>query len=113
MILILSFNVTLLLIVIAHTVIVGPTPTTNRNAMNIILARLLLRTFERDAHLLLHGARVVHLSGDAEEFGSAIAITTELGEPTASTTTDLRGHSHRLHVGHLKLQELLESERIR
>jgi len=52
-----------------------------------------------DGHLLLDGARVVNVAGDAEELGTRIALTAERGEPARAATHDGRRHRDRLDVG--------------
>ena len=74
---------------------------------------------QRDAHLLLHGAGVVHVAADVEELGAAVPGTTKAGEPIGSSSkmsivisltifdismcwllpADSGGHGHSLHVG--------------
>ena len=39
-----------------------------------------------DAHLLLHGAGVVHVAADVEELGAAVPGTTKAGKPVASSS---------------------------
>lgn len=55
--------------------------------------------FEWDGHFFLDGARIVDVSGNAEEFGACIALAAEAVEPASSTPDDSRGHGNRLDIG--------------
>ena len=41
---------------------------------------------QRDAHLLLHGAGVVHVAANVEELGAAVPGTTKAGKPVTSSS---------------------------
>ena len=41
---------------------------------------------QRDAHLLLHGAGVVHVAADVEELGATVSGATKAGKPVASSS---------------------------
>jgi hypothetical protein len=54
---------------------------------------------ERNGHLLLDSARVVDVSGDTEELGTLVALTTEASEPVTAATANGGSDSHGLDVG--------------
>merc|ERR1719192_670851 len=68
-------------------------------ASNNVTSVDLDEVLQRDAHLLLHGAGVVHVAADVEELGAAVPGTTEAGEPFGSSSADSGRHCHGLHVG--------------
>ena len=55
-------------------------------ASNNVTGVDLNEVLQRDAHLLLHGAGVVHVAADVEELGAAVPGTTKAGEPVASSS---------------------------
>lgn len=55
--------------------------------------------FQRDGHLLLHSAGVVHMTRDVEQFCTRVSLPAEAHKPRPSTATDGGCHRHRLHVG--------------
>ena len=54
---------------------------------------------ERHRHLLLDGARVVHVSGDVEELRPGVPGAAEAGEPVSAAAADGGRHGHGLDVG--------------
>jgi hypothetical protein len=65
------------------------------HAATVLLDKLL----ERDAHLLLDDARVVHVTRDAKQLGTLVPFPSERRKPAGSTSTDGGSDSHSLHVG--------------
>lgn len=55
--------------------------------------------FQRNRHLLLHGAGVVNMARDVEELCPRVSLSAKAHKPRASTATDGGCHGYRLHVG--------------
>lgn len=55
--------------------------------------------FQRDGHLLLYGAGVVHMARDVEELCARVSLSAEAQKPRASTTTDSGRYGYSLHIG--------------
>ncbi|GMT31566.1 hypothetical protein PFISCL1PPCAC_22863, partial [Pristionchus fissidentatus] len=68
-------------------------------AANDAAAVALDELLERDGHLLLHRARVIHLARDAEQLGSPVSLPSKAGEPLSSSAADGGRDGDRLHVG--------------
>ena len=88
-------------------------------ASNDVTSVDLDEVLQRDAHLLLHGAGVVHVAADVEELGATVPGTTKAGEPIGTSSkmnivislsifdismcwllpADSGSHGHSLHVG--------------
>ena len=54
---------------------------------------------ERNGHLLLDGAWVVHVAGDTEELGALITLAAETCEPVSSASANGGRHSDGLDIG--------------
>ena len=64
-------------------------------------ARVLLEEVaQRDAHLLLHDARVVHVPADREQLRPRVVLPAQRREPRRPAPQDRRRHRHRLAVRH-------------
>eukprot|EP00307_Rebecca_sp_RCC1486_P004752 CAMPEP_0119406326 /NCGR_PEP_ID=MMETSP1335-20130426/696_1 /TAXON_ID=259385 /ORGANISM="Chrysoculter rhomboideus, Strain RCC1486" /LENGTH=470 /DNA_ID=CAMNT_0007430399 /DNA_START=300 /DNA_END=1708 /DNA_ORIENTATION=+ len=63
-------------------------------------AVLLQQVAQRDAHLLLDGDRVVHVTRDAEELRAGVVLAAEAGEPVTTAAHDRWCHRNGLNVGH-------------
>merc|ERR1719445_3052774 len=69
-------------------------------ASNNVTSMDLDEVLQRDAHLLLHGAGVVHVATDVKELGAAVPGATKTGKPVGSSPADSGSYGHGLHVGH-------------
>ena len=65
------------------------------DATGVLLNQLL----QRNRHFFLHGAGVVNVTGNAEEFRPGVALTTERVEPIGATADDGRSDGDRFNVG--------------
>lgn len=64
-------------------------------------ARVLLQEVaQRNAHLLLHHAGVVHVAADGEQLHARVVLATQTAEPLGAATQNRRRHRHRLAVRH-------------
>src|SRR5476651_2080681 len=61
---------------------------------------LLDQLLEGNAHRLFDVARLVHVPGDAEEFGAGVVGTAESSEPGRALAQDRRRHRDRLDIVH-------------
>lgn len=61
---------------------------------------LLQQVLQRNAHLLLHHAGVVHMSADGEQLHARVVLATQTAEPRGATAQNRRRHRHRLAVRH-------------
>lgn len=60
---------------------------------------LLYEFLQGNRHLLLHDARLVDVSTDAEQLCALVALSAEASEPSGATTNDGRCDGDRLNVG--------------
>eukprot|EP00227_Mantoniella_beaufortii_P011202 CAMPEP_0197590548 /NCGR_PEP_ID=MMETSP1326-20131121/11475_1 /TAXON_ID=1155430 /ORGANISM="Genus nov. species nov., Strain RCC2288" /LENGTH=441 /DNA_ID=CAMNT_0043155651 /DNA_START=195 /DNA_END=1517 /DNA_ORIENTATION=- len=65
------------------------------HAPRVLLDQLL----QRDAHLLLHRARVVDVPADAEQLGAGVVLAPERREPLRAAAQNRGRHRHGLDVG--------------
>ena len=71
-----------------------PPPVNHKTTLTVPLNQLL----ERNAHLLLDNARVVHVPGNCEQFGAPVVRAPEAGEPVSAPPHNSRANRHSLDV---------------
>lgn len=59
---------------------------------------LLDELLQRDTHLLLDDAWVVHVAADTEQFGALVSLPSKGREPAPTSPADCRRDSYRLHI---------------
>mmetsp|Transcript_17366 Transcript_17366/g.23414 ORF Transcript_17366/g.23414 Transcript_17366/m.23414 type:complete len:421 (+) Transcript_17366:292-1554(+) len=65
-------------------------------------AVLFYKILQRDRHLLFHNDRVIHVTANAEELGSAVILTAHPPKPAGSTAENGGRHCNRLDVSHCR-----------
>merc|ERR1719504_618076 len=59
----------------------------------------LYQLLQRDAHLLLHGAGVVHVARDVEKLGAGVTSATHTSKPFTTPPADSRSNSNSFNIG--------------